>query len=63
MSHKYPRIGNVRKHKKNNCAKCKCGEIGRYKVDIQWTYMRGDDDVVWSCESHNKDVEFLTGDS
>lgn len=60
MSNKqYPFIGNIYKHKKNTCAKCKCGEIGRYKVEIRWNYMRGDDEVEWACEAHKNDIDFL----
>ncbi len=57
---KYPKIGRTYRHEKNNCAQCRCGAIGRYKVDIAYTYMRGDDDVVWACEKHKKDIEYLT---
>lgn len=56
---KYPAIGRVFKHKKNTQAKCRCGEIGRYKIDIKWNYMRGDDETVWACETHKNDLNFL----
>ena len=56
---KYPRIGETVKRKKNNCAKCRCGEVAKFKVHIQLDYMRGNDEVIWSCESHKKDVGYL----
>ena len=61
MSREYPRIGRTFNHKKNTCAKCKCGETGRYKVDIQWSFMRGEDSTVWACENHKSDINFLSG--
>lgn len=61
MAHKYPRLGRVIPHKKNDCARCSCGEIGKYKIDIQWSYMRGEDSTVWSCENHKRDSLFLIG--
>ena len=56
---KYPLISGAKNHKKNTSACCKCGALGRYKVTIECSYMRGEDDVVWACEEHKKDVEFL----
>jgi hypothetical protein len=31
-----------------------CGERTPYAVEIQWTYMRGDDDVIKLCENCQK---------
>lgn len=59
MSSKYPRISEVEKRPKNTNAKCKCGAIGKNIVVIQVNYMRGDDDVVWACEDHKRDINFL----
>ena len=56
---KYPLIGAVRPKKKNTCAKCKCGETAKFMTEIQVNYFRGDDDVLWSCDLHKKDVDFL----
>lgn len=58
---KYPKLGTAMKRSKNTTAKCKCGEVGKFLVDIQYDYMRGNDDVVWACEEHKRDLEFLTG--
>ena len=55
----YPRIGRIDRHNKNICAKCRCGELGTAKVHVEYTYMRGEDEVVWACEKHKKDLEFL----
>ena len=63
MAKAYPFISGTELRKKNTCAKCKCGEIGRYKVTIQCSWFRGEDEVVWSCEDHKKDVDFLYYDS
>lgn len=56
---KYPRIGSVSKGKPNTGAKCKCGKQGLFFVEIQYNYMRGDDDVVRACHEHKKDLEYL----
>ncbi len=57
---KYPRIGVSTPRKKNTQAKCRCGEVGQYKVEIQWDYFRGNDDVIWACNDHRKSLEYLT---
>lgn len=56
---KYPRIERIRQRKKNTCAKCACGEVAKYQPEIEVSYMRGDDVVVWACGMHKKDHEFL----
>ena len=56
---KYPRIGRVDRHDKNICSKCACGEVGKAKVHIELSFMRGEDEVVWACKEHEKNVEFL----
>lgn len=56
---KYPRIERINPRRKNSCAKCPCGEIGKYRPEIEISYMRGDDIVVWACEEHKKDTQFL----
>jgi len=57
---KYPKIGIVYRRYHNTSAKCRCGEIGKYKAEIEWDYMRGNDETVWACEDHKNDVAFLT---
>ena len=59
MSKSYPNIGRTERRNKNTCAKCKCGEIGKFKVHIECSFMRGEDEVVWACEAHKKDVNYL----
>lgn len=55
----YPRIGESRKGKHGG--KCSaCGKRGEFRVDIEVSYMRGDDEVVWACDEHRKDVGALT---
>lgn len=58
---KYPKLGSVRPRPRNCSAKCSCGNVGKFKTEIQWDWMRGNDDVVWACEEHKKDIVFLTG--
>lgn len=58
---KYPRISDVENRDKNTNAACRCGEIAKFKACIQEDYFRGNDTVVWACDAHKKDVEFLTG--
>ena len=60
---KYPRLGSALNHAKNTSAKCICGEIGKFKITIEWSYMRGDDDVVWACPAHKRDFNYLTDQS
>lgn len=51
---KYPRFGATRKKQRE--APCiVCDEPTRQLVDVQWSYMRGDDDVerVCSIKKHN----------
>ena len=63
MSKQYPFIGRTEKRDKNTCAKCKCGEIGKYKVHIECSIFRGEDDVVWACDKHKKDAKYLYFDA
>lgn len=57
---KYPRIRTVHKKPKNTAAKCKCGAVAKFKTEIEYNYMRGDDDFLWSCEDHKKDIKYLS---
>lgn len=59
MSKKYPAISMVSKRSKNTQSKCVCGEIAKFKTEIQFSYFRGDDDVIWSCEEHKIDLDTL----
>ena len=55
----YPRIGRTIKllpHVKKNCEIC--GAPATHKCDIEYTYMRGDDDTEHRCEAHSKDVAY-----
>ena len=56
---KYPKVGNIISRKKNTNAKCGCGLVASFKTEIQQTYMRGDDMVIWSCDTHKNDAGFL----
>ncbi len=62
MAKKYPHIESIRPRKKNTQAKCRCGALGQYRPEIQVSYMRGDDVVVWACDTHKKDADFLLQD-
>jgi hypothetical protein len=57
----YPVIGASRKRPGPPKAKCLCGQPAHYRVDIEVNIFRGDDEVVWSCESHRHDAHFLLG--
>jgi hypothetical protein len=61
MSKNYPVIGRIQPHKKNTCAKCRCGEIGTAKVHIELSFMRGEDEVIWACSEHKLQPEYLLG--
>lgn len=56
---KYPKIYEVIKACRNTQAKCTCGEIAKNKTAISVNYMRGDDEVFWTCDTHKKDIEFI----
>lgn len=58
----YPRIGKTQKRPKNTQAKCKCGEIGKFRVHVQVDYMRGNDEVFWACPAHRNDANYLIGE-
>lgn len=60
MAKSYPNISGIIKKPKNTCATCKCGEIGKFIIIVQVDYFRGDDDYLWSCDEHKRDLEFLT---
>lgn len=60
MAREYPRMGRIQKLDRPTKAKCKCGSHAKFKVHVQFNIFRGDDDVLWSCEDHKKDVDFLT---
>ena len=59
MAKSYPYKSGKKQQPKNTSAKCKCGEIGRWKVTIQTSWFRGEDEVVWACDEHKDDVEYL----
>ena len=54
---KYPRIGTRYKvsGKRERMKRCLlCGEKATQRIDIQTTWTRGDDEVVFVCETHGK---------
>lgn len=67
MSRRYPQIGNSGKVPKEGSHSGRLGLIGHKcyfcsedavsYIDIEVSYMRGDDDVVCLCEKH----KYLTG--
>lgn len=63
MKRQYPRLTATLVRDKNTQEKCKCGEVGKFKIEVQVNYFRGDDEYYWCCEKHKKDIEFLLGDS
>lgn len=59
MSRQYPKISGVIKKPKNKTVKCKCGQVAKFQTVIQVNYFRGDDDFIWSCDEHRRDLDFL----
>jgi len=56
-SHKYPRIGGKEHRPKNTSAVCTiCGEVAKWRVEVQVNIFRGDDEVEWCCEKHKADA-------
>ena len=41
---------------RNTSARCPCGRLGVYKVDLEWSWFRGEDTVAWRCDEHKRDV-------
>ena len=49
---KYPRLGSVRP-KKGIQQKCEaCAEKGTHFVEVEFTYMRGEDEFYKACNRH-----------
>lgn len=48
MPHKYPRIGSKQKERGRKCLVCTKRTTG--KVTVQFSHMRGDDEVAPVCE-------------
>jgi hypothetical protein len=64
MAKSYPRIGNIKKYPKNwtrGKGHCRCGNEGTHTITIEYTYMRGDDDVVAACNEHKQNLQYLLG--
>ena len=63
--HQYPRIGAQRGYGIQNGKPRKgppcivCGAESCCKVDIEISYMRGDDEVVHACQAHKDDAAAL----
>jgi hypothetical protein len=38
---------------RRQCQATDCDTPSSFRIEIQQTYMRGDDDVFWLCEKHN----------
>ncbi len=55
---KYPRLGSKKARPKNTSAKCPCGEVGKWLVDIQTSPFRGEDEVEWRCDTHKDWLSF-----
>lgn len=60
MRKKYPLISSASRRSKNTTKLCQCGVLATHRVEIQTSFMRGDDEYEWACESHRNNVEFLT---
>jgi hypothetical protein len=56
----YPRVGGCKAQPKNTIAVCWCGELANSKTTIECSYMRGDDDVVWTCDEHKNQLPLTT---
>ncbi|VFS60178.1 Uncharacterised protein [Leminorella grimontii] len=60
MSNKrYPRVSKIIPRSKNTSAKCRCGVVAKYLIEIQVNCFRGDDERLWSCDEHRNNCEFL----
>ena len=61
MAKDYPYISRVCKRLANNAALCRCRRVAKFQAEVRFNYMRGDDDYLWACEAHKKDLDFLLG--
>ena len=60
MAKKYPIIGRTENRERNTQAKCvACGDIGKYRVHIEISWFRGEDEVLWACKDHKNDADLL----
>lgn len=50
----YPRLGASRQLPKIKF--CPCGKPATYAVDYQVTWMRGEDEEVYRCDEHRKEL-------
>lgn len=50
MARTYPRIGTVEKLRHRKCKFC--DHAATYRVDVQTTWTRGDDEVFHLCHEH-----------
>jgi hypothetical protein len=51
--HKYPRIGDIRPPRFPGKSRCSCcNEFAIEQITIQYTYCRGDDNVLQVCQEH-----------
>lgn len=58
---KYPRISATQHRPKNTSAKCYfCKEIATHKQTIEYSYMRGEDSMIWVCDSDKGKMPQLT---
>lgn len=51
----YPRKGEERQLKVSKDRKCKyCAKLATRRVCVEWSWFRGDDEVVNVCNEHSK---------
>jgi hypothetical protein len=52
---KYPRLGSLSKSDRVRNKECDCcDQKATHLIDVQWDYMRGNDDVAKVCDRHAK---------
>lgn len=61
MAKQYPNISEIEPRPKNTNAKCKCGAIGKFRVTVQVSWFRGEDEVLWACDDHKRNIPILFG--
>ncbi len=61
MAKRYPIIVRKKKAKNpghyGNCQSPKCPERAEYRIEVQETYMRGDDEFYRLCAAHTDGLE------
>lgn len=55
MSREYPRISKSEMLKRSPM--CPCGEAAQWRLTVQVSWFRGDDEFAFRCDKHRRDID------